>query len=62
MGTYEERVPVRQRDVAELLKRFPGLFDVKEREGFAPNTDLRLRVTEKTLESWKSSYSRPRLI
>ena len=27
MGTYEERVPVRQKDVAELLKRFPGLFD-----------------------------------
>lgn len=42
MGTYDERVPVRQKDVKELLKRFPGLLRVHNRKGFAPNTDLSL--------------------
>jgi len=62
MGTYEERIPVRQKDVAVLLRRFPGLLEVKDREGFAPNTDLRLRVTEKTIAAWLASYARPRLL
>jgi hypothetical protein len=53
MGTYEERVPVRQRDVRLLMARFPGLFRVKDREGFAPNTDLQLLVNEKTVEAWR---------
>jgi hypothetical protein len=61
MGTYEERVPVRQRDTKELLRRFPGLFRVKNREGFAPNTDLQLCVTESTLPAWRAQFLRPRL-
>ena len=61
MGTYEERIPIRQRDVKELMRRFPGLFRVKNREGFAPNTDLQLRVTQNTLDEWLASYRRRRL-
>jgi hypothetical protein len=62
MGTYEERVPIRQHDVQELLRRFPGLFRVKNREGFTPNTDLQLCVTESTLPAWRAQFLRPRLI
>jgi hypothetical protein len=42
MGTYDERVPIRKKDVKELIRRFPGLLRVHNREGFAPNTDLSL--------------------
>lgn len=61
MGTYAERVPVRKKDVQLLLKRFPGMFSEKVREGFEAGTDLRLRLTEKTLPAWRTQRTSRRL-
>ena len=45
MGTYDERIPYRQRDVQRLLQMYPGFFRVKDRKGFVPGTDLALVPT-----------------
>lgn len=56
MGTYDERIAYRQADVAQLLRLYPGLFRVKQREGFAPNTDLALKIsTAKQLQQWRQT-------
>lgn len=62
MGTYEERIAYRQADVGKLLNLYPGLFRVKNRAGFAPNTDLALKITtQKQLQHWrKYMQQRPR--
>jgi len=54
MGTYEERIPIRKRDVQLLLKKYPGLFRIKERTGFEPGTDLTLRLhSPKQIQKWR---------
>ena len=55
MGTYQERIEVRKRDVQRLLAMYPGLFHVKDREGFKPNTDLQLRLhSTKQVKQWRA--------
>lgn len=56
MGTYGERIAYRQADVFHLLQLYPGLFRVKQREGFAPNTDLAMKITTpKGLQAWRKA-------
>jgi hypothetical protein len=62
MGTYEERIPIRKRDVKLLLKQYPGLFRVKDRPGFEPNTDLALRIHHpRQIQQWRRDLPRLRL-
>lgn len=56
LGTYDERVPHRLKDVQALLKLFPGFFRIKDREGFVENTDLAVRVRSNTIDKWRASY------
>lgn len=58
MGPYDTRVPWRQHDVQELLQRFPGLFRVKDRKGFVPNTELALRLhSPKQIATWRGAMA-----
>lgn len=44
MGTYDQRIIHRKRDVVRLLEQYPGLFRRKDRKGFVPGTELALRL------------------
>lgn len=62
MGTYDERVPYRKRDVETLLARYPGMLAVKDREGFVPGTDLRLLLhSREDVQRWQRAQKRTRL-
>jgi len=62
MGTYQERIPVRKRDVQLLLEKYPGLFRIKDRSGFEPGTDLALRIHHpKQIQAWRKALPRLRL-
>ncbi len=55
MGTYEERVPIRLQDVKRLMAMYPKLFLVKDRKGFVPGTDLRLRLhSPDQIQRWRN--------
>lgn len=59
MGTYEERIAYRQADVKKLMNLYPGLFRIKDRDGFAPGTDLALKITtSKQLHIWRTTMLR----
>jgi hypothetical protein len=59
MGTYDQRVPYRRHDVQELLKRYPGLFRIKDRAGFEHGTDLQLMIhSPAALNAWRSRQNR----
>ena len=62
MGRYEERVPVRKQDVQLLLRKWPGLFRVKNRPGFEPDTDLALRLHRaKQIQQWRRDLPKLRI-
>lgn len=59
MGTYRERVPQRQADVQALMAKYPGLFRVKQRKDFEPDTDLAVRFTSsKQVDEWRRGMLR----
>lgn len=61
IGPYETRVNPRRRSVRTIMRQYPGLFRVKDRKGFAPNTDLQLRLTtEKQIALWRAEMLRGR--
>jgi hypothetical protein len=56
MGTYVERIPQRTQDVGRLMQVYPGIFRVKNRKGFAPNTDLAIRFNSvKQVQQWRDA-------
>lgn len=62
MGHYEERVPIRKQDVQMLLRKWPGLFRVKNRPGFELDTDLALRIhSSKQIAKWRRGLAQGRL-
>lgn len=63
MGKYEERLPIRRKDVQVLMKMFPGLFNIRKHEGFEHATDLALKIhNKKKLEVWRKELNSSRLI
>ncbi len=62
MGRYEERISLRKADVKILMGRYPGLFRVKDREGFEPGTDLQLNVLRDDIDQWRRFMSQKRLV
>ncbi|MGB4204508.1 MAG: hypothetical protein WBJ84_02685 [Bacteroidales bacterium] len=55
MGTYAERLPYRLADCQNLMRLYPGLFRYKERKGFAPKTDLAVKInSQAALDQWRA--------
>jgi hypothetical protein len=54
LGTVEQRVIIRTREVRELLERYNGLFSVKNPKGMPKNQDVRLRLHTLTqIAEWR---------
>lgn len=54
LGSYDSRVSHRQESVRLLLERYPGLLRVKDRPGFAPNTELAFRLhSPSQIDAWR---------
>lgn len=50
IGTYEQRLPRKKVSCANLMKRYPGLFDFKEDD----KSDVRIKLrTPKALNDWR---------
>lgn len=50
MGTAQQRIPYREKDMIKLMQKFPGLFRVKQ--GTYPDLALRLHG-EKSIDRWR---------
>lgn len=61
IGTYEERLPTKLKEVAYLMQRFPGLFRYKVKTGCDPKAEIQVRFSNLTqVEKWRA-FMRTRL-
>ncbi len=59
LGTYEERVPARLKDVKTLMGRFPDMFRIKDRKEFVKNSDVQVRLTSpEQVYKWRLEMQR----
>lgn len=52
MGTAEERIPFRERDIESLMVNYPGLF--RRKKGEYPDLSIRIHG-EKHIDKWRAS-------